>query len=192
MEKSGISYFIAIGAAGTEGLADIGELLHALSPTLAAIVMVVLHRQTDQNIRLRDILARDSQLPVFVAEDDEVLRTCRCYIGEPNAHLAVGAQNRVQLVRGTHDELSNRTVDTLFQSLALHAGSRVIGVVLSGSLDDGSRGLELIHHAHGITMVLEPGNKPRGMQQNAIDFDGPISFVGNSDRDRGHDHTHRV
>ncbi len=36
----------------------------------------------------------------------------------------------------------------------------------------------LIHHARGITMVLEPGSKPRGMQQNAIDFDGPISFIG--------------
>jgi chemotaxis response regulator CheB len=54
----------------------------------------------------------------------------------------------------------------------------MIGVVLSGSLDDGSRGLAAIHKARGLTMVLDPGHKPRGMQQNAIDFDGPISFIG--------------
>jgi two-component system chemotaxis response regulator CheB len=178
MEKTSIPYFLAIGASGSEGLDDISELLHALPTSLAAVVMVVLNSQTQKSSRLRDILAQSSQMPVFVAEDDEILLAGRCYLGEPNAHLALFGRNRVQLIRGTHEELRGRTVDTLFQSLAFHAGRRVIGVVLSGSRDDGSRGLELIHMAKGITMVLDPGSKPRGMQQNAIDFDGPISFIG--------------
>jgi len=65
--------------------------------------------------------------------------------------------------------------------MAAHLGGRATGIVLSGSLDDGSRGPAAIHDAGGLTMVLDPGSKPRGMQQNAIDFDGPISFVGTSE-----------
>ena len=57
-------------------------------------------------------------------------------------------------------------------------GPRTTAVVLSGSLADGSRGLAAIHAAGGLTMVLDPGNKPRGMQQNAIDYDGSISLIG--------------
>jgi two-component system, chemotaxis family, protein-glutamate methylesterase/glutaminase len=177
MDKS-IPYFVAIGASGVEGLEDMSKVLQGLPPTIAAVVMIVLHQPMDKGSRLRELLARNSPLPVNIAEDDEVLRAGHCYIGEANAHLTLVGRNRALLVRGTHDELRGRTIDTLFKSLAFHAGRRVIGVVLSGDLDDGSRGLETIHHARGITMVLQPGNEPRGMQQNAIDYDGPISFIG--------------
>jgi two-component system chemotaxis response regulator CheB len=78
---------------------------------------------------------------------------------------------------GSNHRLRGRTIDTLFNSLARHAGQRAIGVVLSGSLDDGSRGLAAIHDAGGLTMVLDLEEKPRGMQQNAIDFDAAISFI---------------
>jgi two-component system chemotaxis response regulator CheB len=67
-----------------------------------------------------------------------------------------------------------------YQKLWRSQPGRTIGVILSGSLDDGSRGLAAIHEARGPTMVLDPGTKPRGMQQDAIDFDGPINFVGTS------------
>jgi len=56
----------------------------------------------------------------------------------------------------------------------------MIGVVLSGSLDDGSRGLAAIHEAGGLTMVLTPKAAwcDRGMPENAISYDGPISLTG--------------
>ena len=87
------------------------------------------------------------------------------------AHLHPGAGHR----------LRGRTIDVLFKSLATHAGTRATGIVLSGLLDDGSRGLAAIHAAGGFTVVLDPGGKSRGMQQNAIDYDGPISLVGTAE-----------
>jgi two-component system chemotaxis response regulator CheB len=70
-------------------------------------------------------------------------------------------------------------VDLLFKSIAVRVGTRMIGVVLSGALDDGARGLAAIHHSGGTTMVLTPGGSPqRGMPENAIEFDGPIDFIG--------------
>jgi len=73
----------------------------------------------------------------------------------------------------------NRTVDTLFYSLAEHAEGKFIGVVLSGGLGDGSRGLSAIRRVGGITMVVTPERTPdRSMPRNAISFNDPVDFIG--------------
>jgi two-component system chemotaxis response regulator CheB len=178
MENAGLPYFVAVGASGSEGLRDITTFLRALPRSLPAVVMVVLHRPSDQVSSLRDVLARSCDLPVVVAEDAEAFEPGTCYIGEPDGHLTLVARNLAHLVPGEHHRFRNRTIDVLFTSLSIYAGKRVIGIVMSGALDDGSRGLAAIHDVNGLTMVLDPERKTRGMQQNAIDFDGPISFIG--------------
>jgi two-component system chemotaxis response regulator CheB len=84
-----------------------------------------------------------------------------------------------ELVTDPEKKYRNRTLDLLFRSLAAAARERAIGVVLSGSLDDGSRGLAAIHEAHGVTMVLTSTAGEQGMPENAADYDGPIDVIGN-------------
>jgi chemotaxis response regulator CheB len=171
-------HFVAVGASGPEGLRDIIGLLRELPKPVGAIVMVVLHRPSDRISHLREVLGRACDIPLIIAEEAECLAAGNCYIGEPDGHLTLVDRHIAHLVPGAGHRLRNRSIDTLFNSLAAHAGRRVIGIVLSGGLDDGSRGLAAIHAAGGVTMVLDPGLKPRGMQQNAIDHDGPIGFIG--------------
>jgi chemotaxis response regulator CheB len=179
METNYLPYVVAIGASGAEGLNDIADLLSAWPDDLQAVVMVVLHRSSDQISHLQQILSRRSALPIVVAKAAQVLLPNVCYIGEPNQALTLSTERRAFLVEGTDNRLRNRTVDKLFESIALHAGERAVGIVLSGALDDGSRGLAAIRAAGGLTMVLDPAHKPIGMQQNAIDYDGSIGFIGN-------------
>jgi two-component system chemotaxis response regulator CheB len=174
-------FFIAIGASGSRGLKDMRSLLAELPADLPAVVLLVLHRPSDHVSRLAQVLARSARMPVSVAADDEFLQEGHCYVGEPNAHLALAARSQIRLVEGTNQKHRNRTVDILFKSLAAHAKSRGVGVVLSGSLDDGSRGLAEIHHAGGVTMVLSAdGQIERGMPLSASAYDGPIDFVGSA------------
>ncbi|MGK7870929.1 chemotaxis protein CheB [Falsiroseomonas sp. E2-1-a20] len=182
MEEEPPPFIVAIGASGDEGLNDIKALLASFPHPINAIVMVVLHRPSERISALRDVLARRAGIPVVVAEQAETFEKGVCYIGEPDQHLTLGSRTSVVLVDGSDNRLRNRTIDTLFISLAKHAGRRTIGVILSGSLDDGSRGIAAIHEAGGLTMVLDPKHKPRGMQQNAIDYDGPISVIGTAKR----------
>ena len=173
------AYFIAIGASGGDGLNDIKALLAGLPDPLAAIVLVVLHRPWHRLSHLRDILARASHVPVVIAKDGDRLQVGTCYIGEPAEHLTLAARSRVHLLDDPANSYRNRTIDALFRSVAAHAGSRMIGVVLSGSLDDGSRGLAAIKAAGGRTMVLTPNRSAgSGMPENAIDYDGPIDKIG--------------
>ena len=172
-------FFVAIGASGSQGLDDIGRLLGHLPPNLRAVVLIVLHRPSDQISHLREVLDLKSSIPICVARASELLRNGYGYIGEPDAHLTLAESSFGDLVPGPHNLHRNRTVDLLFRSVAAHANGGFIGVVLSGSLDDGARGLAAIHEAGGITMVLTPHEAPeRGMPENAISYDGPIDFIG--------------
>ncbi|WP_349262528.1 chemotaxis protein CheB [Geminicoccus sp.] len=182
MRSEHTPWVVAIGASGAQGLSDIQVLVAALPSDLAAIVMIVLHRPWDRPSHLQAVLSRASALPVLITEEDERFKIGRIYIGEPAEHLSLAASSFGELVKDPEQKYRNRTVDLLFNSVAAHAGSRMIGVILSGSLDDGSRGLAAIHEAGGITMVLTPGSSPteHGMGENAITFDGPVDLIGSA------------
>ncbi|RYC28936.1 chemotaxis protein CheB [Lichenibacterium minor] len=172
-------WFVAVGASGPVGLDDIGDLLRELPRSLNAVVLVVLHRPWDRVSHLGAVLSRSSRMPVIVASDGEPFKTGRAYVGGPAEHLTLATKSFGSLVQDPHRRYRNRTVDLLLMSLAEHAGARSIGVILSGFLDDGSRGLAAIHHAGGLTMVLKPSGSPTpGMPENAISYDGPIDVIG--------------
>jgi two-component system, chemotaxis family, protein-glutamate methylesterase/glutaminase len=148
---------------------------------LAAVAMVVLHRPADQISYLQEILGRAIPAAVIVAQNGLALEPGRIYLGEPGDHLTLLAGDVAGLIAGPRHEYRNRTVDLLFHSLAAHAGASAIGVVLSGCLDDGSRGLAAIHDARGTTMVVTPSrHRTSGMPENAIIYDGPIDVIGPS------------
>ena len=172
------TWIVAIGASGDEGLRNIKSVLQALGPGLAAVVMVVLHRGFDRPTRLREVLGAATPMPVFVADDQQELRPGCCYIGEPASHLTLLARGRGEMTDDPGRLPRGRTVDLLFRSVAKNAGRCGIGIVLSGALDDGSRGLEAIHHAGGKTMVILRSAWPRGMPENAIAYDGPVDCIG--------------
>ena len=172
-------FIIAIGGSGSGGLQDVQELLEHLPSDLAVIVLVVLHRPVDEVSYLREVLEQRSAIPVRIAKNAEWLKVGHCYIGEPGQHLVLGAGSFAKLLCDPTNVYRNRTVDTLFYSLAEHAEGKFIGVVVSGGLDDGSRGLSAIRRAGGITMVVTPRRTPdRSMPANAISLNDPVDFVG--------------
>ena len=156
MESERPPWIVAIGASGSEGLGDIIELLGALPDALAAVIMIVLHRGWSRSTNLREILARASALAVVIATESKRLDAGKVYIGEPAQHLTLTANTFGKLTDDPARAYGGRTVDLLLNSVAAHAGKRMIGVILSGSLDDGSRGLAAIHKAGGISTVLTP------------------------------------
>ena len=89
MESEERPWIIAVGASGADGLGDIKELLGALPSTLAAVVLVVLHRPWDRPTQLQTILGRASRLPIVIAAQGERFEVGTVYIGEPSEHLTI-------------------------------------------------------------------------------------------------------
>lgn len=180
MERSTATpWFVAIGASGSRGLNDINQLLHALPATVPATILLVLHRPWDRPSNLQAVLTPTSQMPVVIAADGERFKPGVVYIGGPSIHLTLAGRGFGALVADPGREYRNRTVDLLFRSVAEHGGRRSIGVILSGALDDGARGLAEVHHAGGLTMVLTPLDARQiGMPEYATAYVGPIDLIG--------------
>src|SRR4051812_12136602 len=129
--------------------------LAGLPKDLAAAVLVVVHIAPASPARLAEILQRGCALPVRSASGDEPLETGRVYVAPPDRHLIAEA-GRVRLTGAPRENHSRPAIDPLFRSAALVYGPRVIGVVVSGRLDDGTAGLWAVKERGGIAIVQDP------------------------------------
>jgi two-component system, chemotaxis family, protein-glutamate methylesterase/glutaminase len=166
---------VAIGASAG-GVEAISELLSWLPRDLAAAVLVVLHRTPAQPSQLQSILSHKARLNVVIPKEGDRLDYGVCFVGTPDRHLTVGPGLRLHLVPNHFYRSHN--IDVLFGSLARNAGSRTIGVVLSGLLKDGTLGLRAIKEAGGMAVVqsMEEAAYP-DMPRNAIKHDGAIDLI---------------
>jgi two-component system, chemotaxis family, protein-glutamate methylesterase/glutaminase len=145
---------IVIGASAG-GLPAIRQLLSLLPATFPACVLVVLHISSRSRGSLPAIFARSAALPVFGAVHGAALCPGRVYVAPPDYHLLAGPSSLV-LDRGPRVNRARPAIDPLFCSAAALFGPRVVGVVLTGLLGDGSAGLLAIKRAGGVAVVQDP------------------------------------
>ena len=89
------------------------------------------------------------------AEDGQPIAPGRVYLASADWHLMATTQG-IRLSRGSKKGRARPLVNVLFRSAATAFGSRVIGVILSGALDDGTAGLWAIKDHHGAALVQTP------------------------------------
>jgi two-component system chemotaxis response regulator CheB len=156
---------VVIGASAG-GLEALQRLLVRLPTDLAAGVLVVVHTAPAAPNRLADILGKAGALPAVAAVDGMPLTPGRIHAAVPDRHLLIGDHDLVRLSRGPRENRVRPAVDSLFRAAARWCGPRVIGVVLSGTLDDGAAGLAAITQRGGTALVQRPedarfGGMPR-------------------------------
>ncbi len=145
---------IVIGASAG-GIDALRTLLGGLPGDLEAAVFVVMHVAADSPGILPRILQESCPLPVEHARDGEEIRRGRVYVAPPDCHLLV-ERDRVRVSRGPKENLCRPAIDPLFRSAAYVFGPRVVGVVLTGRLDDGTAGLWAVKRRGGAALVQDP------------------------------------
>jgi two-component system chemotaxis response regulator CheB len=141
------------GSAG--GLEALRPVVRAFPADFPAPVLVVLHLSPDSESLLPQILGRECDLPVRAATHGEPLTPGVVTVARPDRHLVV-YQDEVHLTRSPRENRHRPSIDALFNSAARWHGPAVIGVVLSGALDDGSAGAAAIAAQDGLVVVQDP------------------------------------
>lgn len=137
------------------GLPALMEIISSLSADFPAAILVVQHIPPYTVSNLHHILDRLGPLQAVEAIDGMTIEAGKIYVAIPDNHLMV-EHEKIIVKRGPKENRFRPSVDALFRSAAYTYGSRVIGVVLSGVLDDGTSGLWSVKRLGGITLIQEP------------------------------------
>lgn len=165
---------VAIGASAG-GLEAITELLKNLSPTTGMAFIYVQHLSPDHKSMLPALLSKLTAMHVQEIDDMEMMQPDNVYVIPYNKEIEV-MDGHIQLLPRVKTKSSNLSIDILFSSLAETHKENVIGIVLSGSANDGPRGLKEIKQAGGITFAQDDSAKFSSMPKSAI-AEGVVDFV---------------
>lgn len=165
---------LGASAGGVEALT---RLCGGLPSDLPASLFVVQHVAPTARSVLPELLARAGPLPALHPVDGEAVRRGRIYVAPPDQHMLL-ADGHVRLRRGPHENRTRPAADVLFRSAAVSCGGRVVGVVLTGLLDDGTAGLIAIKRCGGLSVVQDPNDAAwPSMPRNALLRDSPDHAV---------------
>jgi two-component system, chemotaxis family, protein-glutamate methylesterase/glutaminase len=161
---------LGASAGGVEALA---QIVRPLPADLPAALFVVLHVPPHGTSVLPAILNRAGRLRASHAVDGEAIEHGRIYVAPPDHHLLV-RRGTVHLSRGPRENSARPAVDPLMRTAARAYGPRVVGVVLSGNLDDGTAGLVAIKRRGGVAVVQDPNESLfAGMPRSAVENAAP-------------------
>ena len=173
---------IVIGASAG-GVGSLQRLVEHVPAEFPAAILVALHLPDGVRSMLPEILERAGNLPAAHPVSGDPITPGRIFIAPAGFHLTVH-QDHMVVTRGAREHGLRPAIDPLFRSAALAYGPRVIGVVLSGLLDDGTIGLREIKRAGGVAIVQDPRDTEwPSMPQSAlnhvrVDYSVPATQIG--------------
>ena len=170
-----MQHLIVIGAS-VGGVSALRALAKALPADLPAAVLMVLHIGSNTSV-LPQLMARETALPTATARHGQPIEAGRIYVAPSDRHMLV-VDGRIELTHGPKEHHSRPAIDPLFLSAALSRGPNVVGVILTGMLDDGTAGLQAVKACGGIAVVQDPAEAyAPGMPGSALRHAAPQHCV---------------
>jgi two-component system chemotaxis response regulator CheB len=161
---------IVVVGASAGGVEALSELVAALPADFPAPIIIVLHIPPDSPSLLPRILARRSALQVVAAEDGMKVQPGTVYVAPPDRHVLIDDDGTLETPRGPRENNHRPAVDPLFRSAALAYGAKAVGVILTGTRDDGTSGLNAIKACGGTAIVQDPNDAAYPwMPKNALE-----------------------
>jgi two-component system chemotaxis response regulator CheB len=166
-QRTASDFAIVVVGASYGGVEAMEKLFADLPAQIPAAILCVLHVGPYPS-HFPEILNRCSLLPAHHARHGELIRQGEIYVAPPDHHLLV-RRGHLTLSRGPRVNWSRPAIDPLFASAAKTYGSSVVGVLLTGRLNDGTAGLYEVKRRGGMTIVQDPSDATcPGMPASAL------------------------
>jgi two-component system chemotaxis response regulator CheB len=160
---------IVIGASAG-GIEALKKMTRELPRSISAAIFIVVHISNESKNLLPEILNRESPLECLLAQDNKSFRQGKIYVARNDCHLEI-RNARTFVTMEPRENGFRPSIDTLFRSAAYAYGPRVIGVILTGLLDDGSAGILAVKKMGGISIIQDPKDALFSeMPQNALNY----------------------
>lgn len=139
------------------GMAALKRLLSQLQPEFPVPILAVQHISADAaGNALLDSLKKVTALKCLHAVSGEKMQPGHLYLAPSDHHMMIDSRKKLLITKGAHENRSRPAINPLFRSAAVTFGPGVIGMLLTGYLDDGTDGLKVIKECGGITIVQDP------------------------------------
>ncbi|MFD3000636.1 chemotaxis protein CheB [Pontibacter toksunensis] len=173
-------YLVGIGASAG-GLQAIHQLFDHFPSNSSFSFVIIQHLSPDHKSLMAELLSKHTQMQVQEAEDNMLTRPNCVYVLPSGKQLTL-EKGRLRLTNKARDREPNFAIDVFFESMAKDLGRYAIGVILSGTGSDGTKGGRAIKDAGGMVVVQDPiSAKFDGMPKSAIDA-GFADYVLSPDR----------
>jgi two-component system chemotaxis response regulator CheB len=173
---------IVIGASAG-GLVTLKEFLSALPGHFCLPIVIVQHLHRSTKEELPDLLKKICPLKVKQADEKENIISGFVYFAPPDYHLLIEDDRTFSLSIGEMVNYSRPSIDVLFESASDAYGARLIGIILSGANNDGSKGLKTIKDRGGLAIVQDPDTAQypamplAAISATVVDFILPIEGI---------------
>ncbi len=183
MNKMPDSRLIVIGASAG-GMAALKNLVAQFPKDFPAAVFIVNHMSADTTGEvLVNVLNDSSSLTCVHAKDEQAFRSGHIYLAPSDQHMLI-VKGKILVTKGARENRSRPAIDPLFRSAAVAYGNRVIGIILTGYLDDGTSGMMAIKRCGGVCIAQDPEDAsypdmPQSVIANVgVDYCLPVSQMG--------------
>ena len=168
--------YIGIGASAG-GLEALQNLVNHIPTNTNFAYIVAQHLSPTYKSLLVELLSKDAPIKIKAAEDGEIIEANTMYICPPNKNIVVDEDKILLLETKEISYGPKPSVNLLFESIANAKKNKSIGIILSGTGSDGSRGIRAIKSEDGFTIAQQPMNaKYDGMPNSAINT-GNIDLI---------------
>ena len=177
------NFDIVVIGASAGGVGSLQRVVEHIQPDFPAAILIALHLPEGIRSMLPQILERAGNIPAGLARDRDRIEPGRIYVAPGGFHLTVG-RGHMAVTRGAREHGHRPAIDPLFRSAAVAYGRRAIGVILSGSLHDGTVGLREIKRAGGLAIVQDPNDTEwpsmplSALHHVHVDHIAPASQIG--------------
>jgi len=166
---------VAVGASAG-GLEAFSQLLRAIPNNTGMAFVFIQHLDPKHHSMLSELLAKAANMPVLEATNGTAVKPNHVYVIPPNVNMGI-AEHRLRLTPRASPPGLHTPIDFFMRSLAEERSGRSIGIVLSGTASDGTRGLTAIKAEGGITFAQdEKSAKYSGMPHSAV-ASGSVDFI---------------
>ena len=159
------------------GLSALSTILQKLPGKYDRPIVVVQHRAKDSEDVLKDVLQQKCALKIKQTDEKEKIVAGCVYIAPPDYHLLIETDKTFSLSSEPPVQFSRPSIDVLFESASQVYNKKLVGIILTGSNNDGAEGIRTIRRLGGLTVAQDPGEAQYSVMTKAAIATGSVDFV---------------